>query len=113
MAEEPTAEQTAPERTVVYLGNRKAVITQEGGERVPVAGKRCTRVTVAEGSTLLSAVHDIVGPAGLWAHMSDADAPAWVAAEGPLAEGLLVLLQAQYPGVEVRDVEIDDGAEAA
>jgi hypothetical protein len=117
MANTETAEETGPAaeqpRTVLYLGNHQAV-EHVGDERIPVDGKRYTHVVLAAGSTLMSAFHDITGPAGIWAHLSDADAPKWVAAEGPLAEGLITLLSAQYPGVEIRDVEVpDDQAEAA
>lgn len=111
MAKTETAEQTGQAagelRTVLYLGNHQAV-EHVADERVPVDGKRYTHVVFAEGSTLMTAFHDITGPAGVWAHLSDAEAPKWAAAEGPLASGLLVLLAAQYPGIEIRDVEVPD-----
>lgn len=98
---EGTAAESQPQ-TVVYLGNRKAVVAQDG-ERTPVPGKRCTTVVLPEDATLMSAFYDITGPAGLWTNMSDAPAPAWVAASGPLADSLTKLLSAQYPGVEIRE----------
>jgi hypothetical protein len=104
MAEEPTAEQTPPERTAVYLGNRKTIVVQDD-ERVPYPGKRCTTVRLRAAVNLLDAVTEITA---LWKHMSDADAPAWVAAEGPLAQGLITLLGIQYPGIEVRDPDPAD-----
>jgi hypothetical protein len=103
-----TEEQAAPQRTVVYLGNRKAIERIGEGdnvERRPLPGKRCTRVVLPAGITLMDAVRDITAPQGVWAAHSDAPAPAWVAADGPLAEAVTQILAAQYPGIEVRDPE--------
>ncbi len=103
MAKE-TAEQTEPERTVVYLGNRKPISVIEG-ERVPgTPGKRCTTVSLRPDATLLEAVQEIVSPQGVWQAHSDAEAPAWVAAQGPLAEPLTQLLASHYR-CEVREPE--------
>jgi hypothetical protein len=104
--------ETVPDRTKVYLGNREA-ISIIGGERVKAAGyqKRCTTVVLRPDVTLIEALGELTGPQGLWQAHSDAPAPAWVAAEGPLAEGLITLLTAQYPGIEVRDPEPDHGTE--
>lgn len=95
-------------RTVIYLGNRKAVTTVDG-ERTPHPGKRCTTVVFPADITLMDALRDLTGPQGVWANHSDADAPAWVAAAGPLAEPLVQLLAAQYPGVEIREPDPDQG----
>lgn len=101
----PTEEKAAEQpQTVVYLGNRKTVTVVEG-ERVPHAGKRCTTVVFPADITLMDAFRDVTSPQGVWANHSDAPAPAWVAASGPLAEPLIQLLSAQYPGVEVREPE--------
>lgn len=103
-----TEEKAAPQRTVVYLGNHKAIERIGEGddvERRPIAGKRCTTVVLPEGITLMDAARDITAPQGVWAAHSDAEAPAWVAAEGPMAGALTALLAAQYPGVEIRDPE--------
>lgn len=102
---EDTAEQTAaePPRTVVYLGNRKP-FSMDTGERVTHTGKFCTTVSIPATRTLLEAVNDIVGGNGIWANMSAAAAPAWVAAEGPLGPALGALLSAHYQ-CELRDPE--------
>jgi hypothetical protein len=105
MAEASTAEQTEPERTVVYLGNRNAVAVQDG-ERVPDPGKRCTTVSLPGDRPFLEALTDIAGPNGLWANMSFDLAPAWVAASGPLAEPLTRMLAAHY-GCEIREPDPD------
>lgn len=105
MARATPDEETAAEepRTVVYLGNRKSIsIINE--ERVPYAGKRCTRVVIRPDATLLEAVQEITGPNGLWVNMSDAPAPAWVAAEGPMADGIAQVLAAHYR-CEIREPE--------
>lgn len=96
-------------RTVVYLGNRKTIAVIDG-ERVPYPGNICTTVRLRADATLREALQEIAGPNGVWANHSDADAPVWVAAEGPLAQGLITLLEAQYPGIEVRDPEPGDPA---
>lgn len=109
MAEASTAEQTEPERTVVYLGNRKAVTvmhTDDGVERQIYPGKRCTTVSIPADRTLMEAIHDICSPNGLWANMSEAPAPAWVAGSGPLAEPLIPLLASHYQ-CEIREPEPD------
>jgi hypothetical protein len=101
MANAATAEDTvAPRQTVIYLGNRKAV---QDVERRPLPGKRCTTIVLPEGITLMDAVRDITSPQGVWAAHSDAAAPAWVAASGPMAEPITAMLAAQYPGIEIRD----------
>jgi hypothetical protein len=97
-------EATAADRTVVYLGNRKAVVVRDD-DRIPYPGKRCTTIRLHTDVTLLNAVKEIVAA---WSHTSDDDRPAWVAAEGPLAVGLLLLLGSQYPGIEVRDPDPAD-----
>lgn len=91
-----------PSRTVVYLGNSKAVQLVDG-ERQPLHGARRTDVILPADISLIDALRDITSPQGIWAAHSDADAPTWVAAEGPLAEPVAALLAAQYPGVEIRD----------
>lgn len=103
--EEAPAEKT---RTVVYLGNRRAVETVDG-QRTPIAGKRCTTVVLPADITLMDALRDITSPQGVWAAHSDAPAPAWVAAEGPLAESITQILAVQYPGVEIREPDPDQG----
>lgn len=106
MARAKTVDETTgadEQRTVVYLGNRKSIAIQ-GDERVPYPGKRCTTVVLRPGLTLMEAAQDITGPNGVWQAHSDADAPAWVAAEGPDAEGLAELLSKHYR-CELRDPE--------
>lgn len=98
---EATAEQTDADRTVVYLGNRQAI---NRAEDTIDKGKFCTTVRFPPERGLLEAVNDIMGPAGIWAHMSAAPAPAWVAAEGPLAEAVTMLLAAHYR-CEIREPE--------
>lgn len=103
-----TEEKAVPQRTVVYLGNHKAIERIGEGddvERRAIAGKRCTTVVLPEGITLMDAVRDITAPQGVWAAHSDAEAPAWVAADGPMAGAITAILAAQYPGIEVRDPE--------
>jgi hypothetical protein len=109
MAKAATAEaEAAPARTVVYLGNRNAVETVNG-ERTPLAGKRCTTVVFPADITLMDALVAVTSPQGVWAAHSDADAPAWVAASGPLAESMTTMLAAQYPGIEIREPEPQEG----
>ena len=96
MSDEQTAEQTT-----VYLGNRNTIAV-EGGERVPYPGNRCTTVRVRADATLMEAIQEITSPNGVWPAHSDATAPAWVAAEGPLAGGITTLLASHY-GCEVRE----------
>lgn len=91
-------------RTVVYLGNRKTISIQDG-ERVPYPGKRCTAVHVRPDATLMEAAQEIVGANGLWQAHSDSP-PAWVAAEGPLGDGLARLLADHYK-CEVRKADPD------
>lgn len=93
MAEDTQAEQTEPERTVVYLGNRQAV--NRSTDTVD-EGKFCTTVSIPGERTLMEAVNDIAGPNGLWVNMSAAPSPAWVAASGPLAEPMAQILAAHY-----------------
>lgn len=90
-----------PERTIVYLGNRKAISVQDG-ERVPYSGKRCTTVILRDGIGLMEAAQDIISPRGVWAAHSDAAGPAWVAASGPLGAALAALIADNY-GCEIRD----------
>lgn len=97
----------ADQSTTVYLGNHNATAVIDG-ERVPDPGKHCTTVKVPAGTTLMEAIHDIAGPNGLWKHMSHDDAPAWVAAQGPLAEPLTQLLAAHYR-CPIRRPEPDPG----
>lgn len=97
------------DRTTVYLGNRNTIVVADGGDRVPQPGKRCTTVLVRPDATLLEAVQEISGAGGVWSYHSDDKAPAWVAASGPLADGLIAMLTAQYPGIEVRDPQPDAG----
>lgn len=103
-----TGETDAPrERTVVYLGNRKAVQVLRTGDgetvREPVSGKRCTTVVVRDDATLMEGVTEIQA---LWRHMSDADQPAWVATNNA---AYAQLLAAQWPGIEIRDPEPQEG----
>jgi hypothetical protein len=98
-------EATAADRTVVYLGNRNTVVVQPDGEREPYPGKRCTTIRLRADASLLDAITEI---AAAWRHMSDDDAPAWVAADGPLADTVVSLLEAQYPGIEVREPDPAD-----
>jgi hypothetical protein len=93
--------------TIVYLGNRNAISKDDQGEiaaRHP--GKRCTTATIPAGYPLIDAFKDLTHPTGgVWAAHSSAEAPAWVAAQGPLAQPLTMLLAAQWPGIELRDPE--------
>lgn len=114
MARRNDTEATAAEqpRTTVYLGNRKAISVNPDGERIAYPGKQCTRVVLRPDATLMEAAQEITSANGLWAQHSDADGPAWVAAEGPLAEALTALLAAHY-GAEIREVELPEPAEVA
>jgi hypothetical protein len=113
MARNDTEATAAEEpRTIVYLGNRKAISVGPDGERTAYTGKQCTRVVLRPDASLMEAATEITSANGLWAAHSDAPAPAWVAGEGPLAEALVALLAAHYKA-EVRDVEHDDLAEVA
>ena len=105
-------EEAAPQRTVVYLGNRKAIervpvtdgSTNTVGvthERKAIPGKRCTTVVLAPGTSLMEAAQAITSPQGVWAAHSDADAPAWVASTDPVLAGVL----ASHYGAELRDPE--------
>jgi hypothetical protein len=105
MARNDTEATAAEEpRTIVYLGNRKAISITPDGDRVAYPGKQCTRVVLRPDASLMEAAQEITSANGLWASHSDADSPAWVAAEGPLADGLVALLAAHYKA-EIRDVE--------
>jgi hypothetical protein len=112
----------APEeqgRTIVYLGNRAGIEvlpdpnSDDGTTiRTPIQDgptKRCTKVVIARGATLMEAAVHITDPArGVWQAHSDDPAPAWVSAEGPNAAALAQLLAAHYGGIEVRDPEPDN-----
>lgn len=98
-------EATAADRTVVYLGNHNTITVAEDGERIPYPGKRCTTIRLRADATLLEALQEIVAAR---THTTDDEQPAWIAAEGPLADGLIMLLGAQFPGVEIRDPDPAD-----
>jgi hypothetical protein len=102
MARTNTTEAPATEepRTVVYLGNRKAISIQDG-ERVPYPGKLCTTVRVRPDATLMEAAQEILSPNGVWAAHSDGP-PAWVAAEGPYGPALAGIIASQF-GCDLRD----------
>lgn len=110
MAQQHT-EATAPAeeepRTVVWLGNRNTISIIDG-ERVPYPGKRCTTVVIRPDATLFEAGQEIAGANGVWQAHSDGS-PAWVAARGPLADGLLQLLAAHFK-CEVREPDPETGA---
>lgn len=95
-------------RTIVYLGNHQASAVEDG-QRVPDPGKKCTTVSIPGDKPLMEAVNDIAGASGLWQAMSFADAPAWVAAEGPLAGPITQLLAAHYR-CAVREPDPGSGA---
>jgi hypothetical protein len=97
-------QETAAERTVIYLGNRNAVTVLDG-ERVPLTGKLCTRVVVRPDATLMEAVTEITSPNGVWRAHSDGS-PAWVAAEGPGADAITQILAAHYK-CAIREAEPD------
>lgn len=111
MAKSAAAEETIPPPpTIVYLGNRNAIERIGEGddeERRPLPGKRCTTVILPGGLTLMEAAREITSPQGVWAAHSDATAPAWIAAAGPLAEPLAQILAAQWPGIEIREPDPD------
>ncbi len=113
-------------RTVVYLGNRKAVEIVNDPDDVATAaaegrdpqrirramplGKRCTTVVLARGLSLLEAVNDIThAQRGVWQAHSDAEAPAWVASTDP---ALAQFLAAHWK-CELRDPEPDHAASDA
>lgn len=94
MAKQTTEETPAEQpRTVVYLGNRNAVIVADDGSRTPHPGKWCTTIVLAAGLTLMDAARDITSAQGVWAAHSDATSPAWVASTDP---ALAQLLAAHY-----------------
>lgn len=110
MAQNDTEGSVAEKKTTaVYLGNRKAVAIVDG-ERQALPGKRCTTMSIPPGMDLMEAFQAITSPQGVWATHSQAPAPAWVAADGPLAAGLTQLLAAQYPGVEIREADPEKGS---
>lgn len=104
MANNDTEATAQPDRTTVYLGNRKAISINADGDRISYPGKRCTTVVLRPDATLMEALGEITGPNGMWAAHSDAPAPAWVAAEGPLADAITNVLGAHY-NTEIRPVE--------
>lgn len=111
----------AEERTIVYLGNRKAVEVVEDPDdmhaatqeeravnrlRNPLPGKRCTTVVLAPGLGLMDAAYQLTHTTqGVWPAHSDADAPAWVASTDPALAQLL----ASHWNCELRDPEPDTG----
>lgn len=112
-----TAEAPADDRTIVYLGNRKAIESVEDPNDVEAAGqeeravtrmraslpgKRCTTVILAPGTRVMDAAYEITHPTrGVWQAHSDADAPAWVASTDPTLAQLL----AAHWGCELREPE--------
>jgi len=99
------------DRTVVYLGNRKAVevITEPGADqavRRPLPGKLCTTIVLAPGLKLMEAANDITHHRGVWTAHSDAEAPAWVASTDPALAQLL----ADHYGCQLREPEPDHQA---
>lgn len=97
-------------QTVVYLGNRQAIETIDGGQgidaRRQLFGKQCTTVKIPGGTKLLDAARDITHPQGVWAAHSNADAPAWVASDNAILANLL----AAHWGCEVREPDPDHEA---
>lgn len=100
----------ADEQTIVYLGNRAAIVTSRDtdGRLVRKAmpeANRCTTVTPPPGTPLGEVFTTITAPgSGVWAYHSDAP-PAWVASTDT---ALAQLLAAHY-GCEVRDPEPEEG----
>jgi hypothetical protein len=101
MAQTNTEAAADTDRTTVYLGNHN-IITVIDGEQVAVDGKGCTTVKLQPGQPLWEALQDIASPNGVWANHSADAAPAWVAAQGPLAEPLTHVLAAHYK-CEIRE----------
>lgn len=89
-------------RTTVYLGNRDVISIAADGERVKTPGKFCTTIAIRADATLMEALQEITGPQGVWQAHSDAAGPAWVAAEGPMAEAITQFLAAHYHA-EIRE----------
>ncbi len=108
MASDDTAPAADEEQTIVYLGNRQPYVYGPG-ERTAEAGKFCTTVKIPASHALMEAIHDIVGPSGIWATLSADAAPAWVAAQGPLGAAIAGVLASHYR-CELRDPEPETGA---
>lgn len=103
------------DQTVVYLGNRNGIevlddpndSTKKIRQKIPVGPKkRCTEIVFPADRKLVEAVTEITDPhRGIWQAHSDDESPAWVAAAGPLAAGITMVLAEHWPGLEVRDPE--------
>lgn len=111
---------TEDERTVVYLGNRKAIEVLDDPDDLEAAAaegravnrirrpmpraKRCTTIILAPGLSLVDAMAEITNPTrGVWQAHSNADAPAWVASTNPALASFLAAhwqceLRDQDPG---------------
>lgn len=121
----PTEAAEAPPRTRVWLGNRAAIevvedhaaaakmtereLAETGVPKlrrpIPVA-KAATFVNVEPGLKLFDAIRDITK---MWPHVSDAEAPAWVAStDRRLAELLAEHYGSGGHEVEVREPESPD-----
>lgn len=112
MAKSTAAEETKPDLTVVYLGNRNVIEVREDPDdptiqnRVKVADlkKTVTIYTANAALSLMEIAVQLTDPTrGVWSQHSDDPAPAWVAVSGPHAESLGVLLSSHWGGVELRD----------
>lgn len=84
----------------IWLGNHEAVEYVDG-QRLPLDGKRCTRVEPVDGMLYAEIIHDLIHPQGIWAAHSYALSPAWVASDDPR---LAAAIAAVY-GCPIRDPE--------
>jgi hypothetical protein len=89
--------------TTLYLGNHQPVESRRNADdttvRVPLDGKRCTRVEFPAGTATAEAIATLTAPTGVWAAHSDSPNPAWLACTDP---GLAAAMAAIW-GCEVRE----------
>ncbi len=100
-----TEDEAQPTQVKVWLGNRAPIeVVGDGDEKtrrkIPVP-KACTYVALEPQGLLEQAGH----VKALWPHVSDAEAPAWVAST---SRRLAELISDAYGGVEVREPENPD-----
>ena len=114
MAKSTAAEETQPDLTVVYLGNRNVVEVHEDPDdptiqnRVKINDlkKTVTIYTAVPDLSLMEIAVQLTDPTrGVWSQHSDDKKPAWIAISGPYAQPLAAILSSHWGGVEVRDPE--------
>jgi hypothetical protein len=105
---------TQPDRVTVVLGNDQPVIparTDAEGNHLPresVEAKHAgykRRATVVHLDAQLSQRERAADVARVWAELSDAEQPAWVASDD---DALAARLAEDFDGAEVRELDVDD-----